>query len=225
MKNSGFKIRKEEYTTLADFMLPSFIRDLAIFTARFTKINAAFLAAFQAKLTIVKQLDSNFLITEDQKNATAALYQEADVLNNELNYLKENFIDANLTPTLISDIKNDIFNHNIEGAVLKIETLKQYIIAHQPALEAEGMAPDFPTKLAQHKTNLEQKNAAQKTFMDSGKTLTQANQQQYDELYAQIVQIANKGKILFKKTVIADEYSITKNLQKMRAAKPKPKQP
>lgn len=225
MAKYGFTIRKEEYTTLADFIRASFTRDLATFTERFPKFNAAFLAAFIAKLNFVKQLESTFLITEDQKNVTASLYKEADELNNELNYLKENFKDANLTLSIITDIKNDLFNHNIEGAILKIETLKQYIIAHQPALEAEGMAPTFPATLDTHKSSLQEKNTAQKKFMDNSKTLTDANKAHYDELYTLIVKIANKGKVLFKGKVTADEYSITKNLQKMRAASPKPKQP
>jgi len=221
MAKYGFTIKKEEYTTLADFILPSFTRDLAIFTALFPKFNAAFLAAFIVKLDFVKALESTFLITEEQKNATASLYQEADELNDKLNFLKENFKDANLNTTIITDSKNDLFNNNIEGAVLKIETLKQYIAAHQPALEDEGMANGFPAELDAHKTSLEAKNTAQKTFMNNSKILTDANEEQYDELYQFITKICSKGKLIHKGKVTADEYTISKNLQKMRAATPK----
>ena len=46
---AGFTVRKEEYTALADFMLPSFTRDVALFQERFPKFNAAYLALFNAK--------------------------------------------------------------------------------------------------------------------------------------------------------------------------------
>ncbi|WP_395074831.1 hypothetical protein [Flavobacterium sp.] len=108
----GFTVRKEEYTTLADFMLPSFTRDLAVFQARFPKFNAAFLALFNTKTAFVKELESSIVVTEKQKAATASLYTEATTLNNELNFLKENFKDADLNTSIIMDLKNDLFAHN-----------------------------------------------------------------------------------------------------------------
>ena len=225
MAKSGFTIRQEEYTTLADFIISSFIRDQEKFTARFPKFNAAFLAAFTAKLDVLKELESTLLISEEQKATTAALYQEATELNNELNFVSNYLQDAGLNQAIITPLKNDLFAHNIEGAVLKIESIKQYLVANQPALEDEGMAPDFPSKLADHKISLAKKNKEQNEFMKSHRELTDANLAHYDELYDFITKIANKGKLLFKNTVYQNEYSITQNLQKMRAASPKPNQP
>ena len=47
---TGFKLRKEEYTTLGDFIKVSFERDLATITARYPKLNEAYKNQFVAKL-------------------------------------------------------------------------------------------------------------------------------------------------------------------------------
>jgi hypothetical protein len=219
----GFKIRLEEYTTLADFILPSFTRDLSTFQQRFPKFDNTFLQAFTAKTNFVKTLESKLVITEAQKNATASLYQEADVLNTELNFVKTYFQDANLNTTIVTDIKNDLFSHNIEGAVLKIESLKQFITANQTILEQEGMSPNFTTQLEAHKVSFQLKNKDQSEFMKQIKTLTDNNKTHYEELYQFISKVATKGKLLFPDSRIKEEYNISKNLAKMRVAKPTPK--
>ena len=216
MEKAGFTIKLEEYTTLGDFILPSFTRDQSVFLTHFTKFDAAFLTKFTTKLAFVKELESSFLITEQQKDTTKSLYLQATALNNDLNFTSLYFKDAGFSSTAITDLKKDLNNHNIEGAVLKIESLKQYIVANQPALEAQGMPHDFPVKLNDYKIDLEKKNKDQNEYMKAHKELTDANMAHYVELYSYISQIAQKGKVIFKKTVYADEYNISKYLKKMR---------
>jgi hypothetical protein len=216
---AGYKMRKEEYTTLADFMLPSFTRDLATFQERFPKFNSAFLESFNSKNNFIKNLESSIVITQKQKNATASLYEEATLLNNELSFLKENFKDAGLNTNIIVEVKNDLNTHNIEGAILKIESLKQFIVANQVVLESEGMSSTFPTQLANHKSSFEVKNTDQSEYMKQIKRLTDDNKAHYEELYQFITKVANKGKLLFKESRAKEEYVITKNIGKMRAAR------
>ncbi len=220
---SGFQMRKEEYSTLADFMLPSFTRDLPTFQQRFPKFNNTFLQEFVAKNTLIKTLQSGLVITEQQKNATASLYLESNELNTELNFVKTYFQDANLNFTIVTDIKKDLRSHNIEGAVLKIESLKQFVTANQTILVEQGMSPNFTTQLETHKVSLQQKNTDQSEYQKQIKTLTDNNKAHYDELYNFITSIATKGKLLFPDSRIKDEYNITKNLTKMRVQRLTPK--
>ena len=215
------KIRKEEYTTLGDFILPSFERDQAIIVAKFPKLNAAFLTAFTTKLAFVKQLESSLVMTDEQKNATSNLYKTAGILNNELTVLNSYLADADLNTSAVSSLKKDLFVHNIEGAILKLESVKQYVSSNQIALEAEGMPTDFVMTLDGFKTELETKNELQNQYMNRLKLLTETNGVHYTELYGFISKIANKGKLVFKGAVTEDEYNISKNISRMRAAKVK----
>lgn len=212
-------LRREEYTAMGDFILPSFVRDQATIVALFPKFDAAFLTAFTTKLDFVKQLESSVVKTEQQKTVTISLYEDATALNNELTLLVNYAADAGISITPINALKKDLRNRNIEGAILNIEAVKQYVIQNQPELEAEGMTRDFITKLDDYSSKLTTKNALQNVFMNSLKQLTQINSKHYDELYGFMLKIANKGKLVFKDSIIKDEYSLRKNMSRMRAAK------
>lgn len=213
------KLRKEEYTAMGDFILPSFVRDQAEIESKFPKFNAAFLTAFTNKLEFVKHLESSLVVTDEQKKVTKGLYETAGVLNAELTVLNSYINDADLNPATVTAVKNDIFAHNIEGAVLKLEAVIQFIQLNQAELEAEGMPHDFRSILMDYKEQLEAKNTIQNNFMNRIRTLVETNRQHYDELYGYIAKIANKGKLVFKDSVVRDEYTVSKIQKRMRNAK------
>ncbi len=215
----SLKVRKEEYTTLGDFIKASFERDQAAIMVRYPKLNAAFLADFTAKLDEVRVLESNLVLTEEQKSATEALYLEATALNKELNFLSSYAKEAGLNTARITALKEDLKNSNIEGALLKIEAVKQFVVAHSEALEEEGMPAGFAVALDNHKVSMAAKNALQNAYMNSRKQLTEANDAQYKALYAYITKIAKAGKLVFDGSIIKDEYVISKSVARMRVAK------
>lgn len=214
---TGFRVRKEEYTTLGDFIRTSFVRDQVAILVRFSKMNATFATAFTAKLTEVKTLESGLVLTEQQKNATASLYAEADIVNEDLNFLISYLKRAKLNTTEVSKLKRDLSTGNIEGAVLQMESVKQYVVANSAVLTAEGMAAGFVAAFDAHKLSLTQKNALQNSVMNARKTLTDANVDKYDALYDYIVDIADAGKLVFAKSIVKDEYNVSKILKRMRA--------
>jgi hypothetical protein len=55
--------------------------------------------------------------------------------------------------------------------------------------------------------------------LNARKQLVDANKGDYKKLYTFIKTVAEKGKLVFKGTVIEDEYSITKLIGRMRAPK------
>jgi hypothetical protein len=215
----GFSIRTEEYAPLGDFLMKSFIRDQAGIEVRFSKLNASYLVAFENQLEVVKGLEGTLKLTEDQKSATAELYAEADVVNKDLNFLSSYFRDAGLPTEAITQLKKSLTKSNIEGALLEMNNVKQYVEAHQAALEAEGMSAGYPSELEGHRESMAAKNTLQNTVLNTRKQLVDANKADYKKLYTFIKTVAEKGKLVFKGTVVEDEYTITKLIGKMRAPK------
>jgi hypothetical protein len=215
------KLRIEEYTALGDFILPSFVRDQATIVAMFPKFDNAFLTAFTTKLAFVKKLESTLVKAEEKKNVTISLYQTAWNLNNQLTILNSYIADAGLNTHVVTVLKNELYSGNIEGAVMKTEAVLQYVTSNQAALEAEGMQSVFVTTLTDYIVTLATKNALQNQYINDLRQLAATNGTHYDELYDYMVKIANKGKLVFKNTITFDEYSITKTLKRMRAAKVK----
>lgn len=216
---NGFLLKKEEYTTLGDFIKVSFERDLAAISARYPKLNEAYKNEFAAKLEEVKTLESGLILTQEQKNATQSLYIEVAELNKELNFLSSYCQDAGLNNEAVSDLKKTLSKGNVEGAILKIESLKQFVTSNAAALIEEGMATDFATTLDIHKTSLATKNTLQNSTLNARKALTQANKTQYADLYAYISKIMRSGKLVFSTSNVKDEYTISKVISRMRATR------
>lgn len=214
-------VRIEEITALGDFILTSYYRDFDAIKAKFPKLDDAFKDKFVTKLEFVKGLESTLMLSEQHKGVTESLYKEAAKLNDELNFLSSYFKDAGLNNGLVSSLKRDLHDGNIEGAILKIEGIRQFTETHKATLTAEGMPDTYTDLLTDYKTNLIEKNKMQNDLMNARKQLTDANHVHYDELLSMIKQIVSKGKLIFKGTVYQDEYTTTKVVQRMRAAKRK----
>jgi len=217
--NANVKI--EEVAPYGDFVLTSYTRDFDVIKAKFPKMDNAFKDGFVAKLDFVKELESSLVLTESQKGVTESLYAEAKRLNTDLNFLSAYFADASLNTAIVTGLKNDLLNRNIEGAILKIESVKQFVASNQAALIAQGMDANFADVLTDYKVSLTQKNNEQNELINNRKQLTDANQVHYDELLKMIKKIVRNGKLVFKGSVTQDEYTTGKIVQRMRAAKKK----
>ena len=178
-----------------------------------------YLAAFDDQLAIVKKLEGTLKLTEEQKKATAELYAEADVVNKNLNFLSSYFKDAGLPTAAISSLKKNLKRSNIEGALLEMRDLRLYVIANVTALVDEGMDAGYLAELEAHIDSMEALNTLQNSVLNTRKQLVDANMVDYKKLYEFISTIAEKGKLIFKGTVIEDEYNITKLVNRMRAPK------
>jgi hypothetical protein len=214
-------VRIEEVTAFGDFIMTSYTRDFEFIRSKFPKLDEAFKNDFIGKLSFVKELESSLVLTESQKNVTASLYAEAKQLNGDLNFLSSYFVDAGLNPFIVTSLKKDLSQSNIEGAILKIEGVLQFVVAHESALIAEGMGADFAVVLRNYKESLILKNKTQNELMNIRKELTDTNITHYTALLKIIRTITNKGKLVFKGSIFSDEYINRKVLQRMRAANKK----
>ena len=165
----GFSVRSEEYAPLGDFLRVSFVRDQAAIEVRFKKLDAVYLAAFDDQLAIVKKLEGTLKLTEEQKKATAELYAEADVVNKDLNFLSSYFKDAGLPTAAISSLKKSLKSVNIEGALLEMKDLRQYVVANQVALVDEGMDAGYELELKGHIDSMEALNTLQNSVLNTRK--------------------------------------------------------
>ena len=114
-------------------------------------------------------------------------------------------------------MKRNLTAHNIEGAVDKISGVIQFIEANKDALVAKGMAADFVTTLVADRDYLEAQNLLQNEVKNQVGILYTANKAEYDKLYGYIASIANDGKVMYKGTPKAKEYTIMNIIGRMRS--------
>lgn len=213
--NNNFRI--EEYYQGGSFLAKSFELDRLALAVRFPEFTAAYLTQFKAKLTQVKTLEQSVTLTEEQKASTAELYAAAGLLNTELNFLSFYFKRANLDSVIVSAVKKDLAKSNIEGATDKLEGLIQFINSKKAILVTKGMTVNFPTELAATRDALVVKNGLQNEKLNALKSLHTINKVVYKELFAYISTISEAGKIMYKGTTKASEYTISKLISRMRS--------
>lgn len=218
----NLKIKKEEYTALGDFVFASFNRDLPQFEARFVKFNAGFRDVFGQKLNTCKTLNQTLNLVEAQKATTKNLYDQADAINKDLTIFNTYIADAGLNTTMVTALKADLKTRNIEGAVIKLAALSQFVTNNLAVLTSQGLQADYAQVLLGYRDSLELGNFNQTELIKNKKSLTSANLAEYEALYDMIKKVCEKGKLIFKDTPIAQEYTIQWNLSKMRAAQNTP---
>ena len=212
------KLRKEEYTVAGNFLKTSFANDRVDLATRFPEFTPEYQTAFEASIDLVEDLEQGVVLTGEQKTATAALYALANELNSELNFLTFYFKRAGLDSKMVSNLKKDLAKNNIEGCTQKITGLLQFIADKKPQLTEKGMAATFDSELAQTRDNLNEKNELQNQKMNALKELHSENKVVFKELYQYISTIADAGKIKYKNTIKADQYTISKIIARMRSS-------
>lgn len=208
----------EEYVPAGRFLLNSFVLDRAELALHFSEFTPAYLADFESKIELVRNLEKTIVLTEIQKQATADLYDLASTFNNDLNFLVFYFKRAALDTKMISKLKADLAKHNIEGACDKITAVIQYIMTQHQVLESKGMVASYPATLDATRMALETKNELQNSVRNQKKQLYENNKVAYDALYDYVGTIANAGKIRYKGTSKATEYTISKIIARMRSS-------
>lgn len=215
--SKSVKLRVEEYVPMAMFLMKSFERDRTEMASRFKEFTSDYQNAFGVQLEKVSALEQTINLTREQKNTTAALYALASQMNKELNFLAFWMKSAGLDRKVLTGVKRDLLQRNIEGACLKMAGLVQLVQKEAALLESKGMGADFVQRLIDVKNDLEKHNALQNEIMDIRGQLYEDNSRAYKLLHGYISTIAEAGKIMYDGLGKRDEYTLRKLLSRMRA--------
>jgi hypothetical protein len=208
---------KEEYVPAGLFIKKSFDRDRLELTSRFPMFTEDFSAEFGKQIEKVKQLESSVVLKSEIAKETRLLYAAANELNREFNFLVYYFKKATLTTKLLSSVKRNLTNRNIEGAVDKIKGVIDIVTAKRAVLVEKGMGSDFPEQLAIKRDYLEDKNGVQNEYRDAISKLYGDHQPEYEKLLDYIQDIADAGKRFYATDRKVGEYTITKLISRMRS--------
>ena len=213
------KVKLEEFTPLAVLILKRFEMDQDEIVKRFPRLDALFIKNFKATMNEVKILDKELVLKNDQEDISDELYLEADAFNTELNYLSRYLSNAELDTGMVWALKKSLIKGNFDEAILKIDGLKQFIVAHHSVLESEGMHCCFPEDLEAYKISLGDKNYLHIKELSKRKPLKPVHQNVYASLSAFISTISYAGKVVFNGTLVKREYNINKIISKLRTPK------
>lgn len=201
-------ILKEEYVPIADALLTSLARDLAIFEAENHLFNASYLSAMQSKTDEVRAKETGDALLIQQKQTTKELYTLGKELSKPMKLLNLVFDKAGIKNSLTSEVLKKVNKRNFEGVLMGLKSLKDVVAANNALLTSYGMKADTETVLQNAFDAITTKSNEQSSYQQQRKAFTSANKGIYRELYAYISDVARLGKIIFQGEQKASEYTL-----------------
>ncbi len=210
------KIKIEEYVPVGQFLFASFSRDREELVTRFSEFSPEYLNGFEQQIKFIKQLEQSIQLSDEQKKTMYALFITADMLGSDLDFLSFYFKRAALDSSLISKIKKNLRQRNIEMVLQELRKLVDYVAEHQKVLESKGMEGDYPKKLKSEITELDSKNTKHSAITENKIQLFKNNSQAYDKLCSYITTVAKAGKLFYDGIEKTDDYKVWKILGRLR---------
>lgn len=201
-------ILKEEYVPIADALLTSLARDLAIFEAENHLFNASYLSAMQSKTDEVRAKETGDALLIQQKQTTKELYTLGKELSKPMKLLNLVFDKAGIKNSLTSEVLKKVNKRNFEGVLMGLKSLKDVVAANNTLLTSYGMKADTETVLQNAFDAITTKSNEQSSYQQQRKAFTSANKGIYRELYVYISDVARLGKIIFQGEQKASEYTL-----------------
>jgi hypothetical protein len=218
--------KNEELPVLCGFVSYSFKRDLADFTAFSGKFTQNYADELDQKISNANNLVSPESESILMKGITKRMYGSLDNLNYMVHQLEqhidftENQLGITTTDLKLSELYRKILNRDVEAVQMLAKGVFQILEPHVTVLTEAGMPQNL---LADMKAAVDSITAGKQQryeILSQRKALVENNLGELNELYAQLNEILNTGKILYKKTdpVKYKEYTFSALLKRVRAA-------
>jgi hypothetical protein len=219
-----YNCKDEELPVICNYTVFSFKRDLADFTSYSPKINAAYVTDFETKIASVSEVVMPRSETLDLKNITIRLYAAMDGLIDPINRVSGylNLAQASLTVTAadfgLTLLRKNIYSKNAEGVLSSLRTVNNNLIRHATVLGAQGLTPELTSRFTDAITSIAADNQKQYEITSNRANIVQNNLGLFNNLYEQLMEILNVGKILYKTTdaVKTQEYTFNSLLKQVR---------
>ncbi|MDR1678945.1 MAG: hypothetical protein LBR81_04125 [Prevotellaceae bacterium] len=200
----NYHCKDEELPVICRFVHLSLQRDLADFTAYSPKFNDEYAAAFKTNIDAVAELAIPATETKELKRITAQLNDTMDKLAEPLLHL-EGYIKlakAELPLSVadfgISPLRKKIHGKDAEGVLHNLRIVAANIQKYETVLTEQGMNKEFKTQIETALASITTDNEQQNKIISSRRILAEENLNQFNELYEQLTEICNIGKIIYK---------------------------
>ena len=219
-----YNCKDEELPVICKYAVFSFKRDLADFTAYSPKFTPEYVTALEARIASVSDIIMPRSETLDRKNITKRLYATmsglVDPINRVSGYLSmlEDGLTISPADFGLTQLRKDLNTRDAEGAISSLRTVRTNLTKYADVLTEQGLTPELSNRFADAAVAIDADNQAQYEILTNRATIVQNNLGLFNELYAQLTEILNVGKILYKATdaVKTKEYTFTNLLKQVR---------
>ena len=222
--NRGFNCKIEELPVVCGFVALSLERDLTQFSQFSPVFTPDYLVAYKAKIEAVKELIAPQSETVELKLINEHTYSVCDGLIDSINHL-EGYIQLagasvpiSATDFGLTKLRKNARAHEVESVMPLLLTVDSNITKYYAQLMAKGLTDALKIKFSEARVMLANDKNTKYSLISNRAAMVQNNMGQLNELYANLVEICDIGKILFKLTDKAKlkDYTFVQLMKKVR---------
>jgi hypothetical protein len=220
----NYNCKNEELPVISGYVAFTLRRDLGDFLSYSPKFNEDYVTGFETKIATAIELVNPKMDTAESKVITARMYATADGLIDALNRLEgyaklaKAQIPVSATDFGISPLRRKINRKDMEGVLQNLHLVTANVQKYRKALETEGMSDELPARLEEAVVSIAEDNRLQYEILTRRIELVKNNINMLNDLYTQLTEVCEIGKILYKQSAPekVKEYTFTYLLKKVR---------
>ncbi|MDR2680885.1 MAG: hypothetical protein LBC47_08775 [Tannerella sp.] len=220
----NYNCKNEELPVICGYAAFTLRRDLKDFQNYSPKFSEDYAAGFEVKITAATELVNPKTETAESKAITARMYATADGLIDSLNrlegYLKlaKAQIPVSAADFGIPVLRKKINRRDTEGVLQNLRLVTSNVYKYNQPLTVAGLNDSLMAHLENAAASIAADNIAQYEILTRRIELVKNNVYVLNDLYAQLTEICEIGKILYKQKAPekVKEYTFNYLLKKVR---------
>jgi hypothetical protein len=202
----NYKCKDEELSVLCRNALSCLKRDLADFSAFSPVFSVDYVNGFEAKINLVDELVLPKTETEELKKITKHLYRTMDDLLDPVTKIRgylllaKNSVEMSAKDFGLTVLSRKIANRDAEGVRHNLLLVNAFLEKYREQLTAVGLNNAIVEQLNAAVSSITDDNRKQFDIIGKRKAIVQTNVNVLNDLYAQLMNILNIGRSLYKTT-------------------------
>jgi hypothetical protein len=199
-----FRCNNEELPVIGGFVSFNLKRDLTDFTAFSPKFGGNYVIDFDAKIKRCSELVSSKEETAKLKVITTRMYSTMDNLIGHVNslaiYVKmaKTDIPISVADFCVPPLRKAIHSRDAEAVLQNLHIMNNCIAQYKDALTKQGLSESVINLLGSAVVSIHDDNQRQYEIVSNRKELVQNNMELFNGLYADIIEICEIGKAMYR---------------------------
>lgn len=200
----SYNCKDEELPVVCGFAATSLTRDLTDFSAFSPNFDAAYLAAYKAKVDVVQELVQPKSETIEMKVITDRMYETLDGLMDPVNHVEGYLKLAGKTvPLTATDfglipLRKSMHSRDVENVLQVLRTIEANLGRYNPELSVVGLTDTISNKFTDAGNLLLIDKNKKYELVSARMAIVQNNLGVLNELYDQLAEICAIGKALYR---------------------------
>jgi hypothetical protein len=231
-KDRTYNCKQEELSPIGRIVQSILRRDLSVFSAYSPVFNPEYVDTFGEKLNLVDELVTPKIETDELKKITKSLYKTMDDLVDPITKIRgyltltKNTVGLSAKEFGLIMLRRKIESKDAEGVLQNLAVVNAFLNKYREPLTVVGLNDDITEQFNVALVSIAENNKRQFEIVSNRKSIVLNNRNVLNDLNAQLSEILNIGKSLFrgKDALKVQEYTFSTLMKSVRHVNTKKKE-